>query len=130
MVIPIFSVLILIAGTLATANSKETIMPDDAQSIAKKAFVWGFPIVMNYKTMFSYAIDENSPDYKGPFNQVACEARLFTPDDKAVVTPNADTPYCMYWMDVRAEPVILSAPEMEPARSARSVGSSCSSRRI
>jgi len=91
-------------------------MPDDAQSIAKKAFVWGFPIVMNYKTMFSYAINENNPDYKGPFNQVACEARLFTPDDKAVVTPNADTPYCMYWMDVRAEPVVLSVPEMEPKR--------------
>ena len=88
----------------------------DAHSIAQRAFVFGFPIVMNYKTMYSYAADKKIPDFKGPFNEVACEARLFTPDDKAVVTPNADTPYCMFWMDVRAEPVVLSAPEMEPQR--------------
>jgi hypothetical protein len=108
--------LILLIAPINKAISQETLMPDDAQFIAKKAFVWGFPIVMNYKTMFSYAIDENNPDYKGPFNQVACEARLFTPDDKAVVTPNADTPYCMYWMDVRAEPVVLSVPQLGPER--------------
>jgi hypothetical protein len=112
----LFFTLILMIGPISTANSKQAHMPDDARSIPKKAFVFGFPIVMNYKTMFSYAIDKSNPDYKGPFNQVACEARLFTPDDKAVVTPNADTPYCMYWMDVRAEPVVLSAPDMEPER--------------
>ena len=115
-IITVLFALVLIIAPIATANSKETLMLDDAQSIAQRAYVWGFPIVMNYKTMYSYAIDKNNPDYKGPFNEVACEARLFTPADKAVVTPNADTPYCMYWMDVRAEPVVLSAPEMEPER--------------
>jgi hypothetical protein len=73
-------------------------------------------MVMNYKTMYNYVIDETSPEYKGPFNQVSCEARLFTLDDKAVVTPNADTPYCMFWMDLRAEPLVLTVPEMEPER--------------
>ena len=92
------------------------VTPVEAQSIAKEAFVYGFPIVMNYKTMYSYAVDEGSPDYKGPFNEVACEARLFTPADKAVVTPNADTPYCMYWLDVRSEPLVLSVPAMESER--------------
>jgi hypothetical protein len=61
-------------------------------------------------------IDEANPEYKGPFNQLSCVARLFTPDDKAVVTPNADTPYCMFWMDLRAEPLVLTVPEMEPGR--------------
>jgi hypothetical protein len=115
-VITIFVALALMIGPTSPTNSKETLMPEDVQSIAHKAFVWGFPIVMNYKTMYSYTIDKNSPDYKGPFNEVVCEARLFTPDDKAVVTPNADTPYCMYWMDVRAEPVILSVPVIESER--------------
>ena len=47
---------------------------------------------------------------------MSCEARLFTPDDKAVVTPNADTPYCMFWLDLRAEPQVLTVPEMEAER--------------
>ena len=97
-----------------TATSAVTI--DDVRAIAKEAYVYGFPMVMNYKTMYQYAIDKQSPDYKGPFNQVACEARLFTPEDKAVVTPNADTPYCMFWMDLRAEPLVLSVPDIEKER--------------
>ena len=73
-------------------------------------------MVMNYKTMYEYTVNTNSPDYKGPFNEVTCEARLFTPEDKAVVTPNADTPYCMFWMDLRSEPLVLSVPGMEAKR--------------
>jgi hypothetical protein len=92
------------------------ISAEAAQAIAQEAYVWGFPIVMNYKTMFNYVIDTDNPEYKGPFNQLSCAARLFTPNDKAVVTPNADTPYCMFWMDLRAEPMVLTVPEMEPER--------------
>jgi len=92
------------------------ITADEAKSIAREAYVYGFPIVMNYKTMWNYVLDKDSPEYKGPFNQLSCDARLFTPEDKAVVTPNADTPYCMFWMDARAEPLVLSVPEMEADR--------------
>lgn len=93
-----------------------TISAEAAQAIAQEAYIYGFPMVMNYKTLYNYAIDTQSPDFKGPFNQLSCVARLFTPDDKAVVTPNADTPYCMFWMDLRAEPLVLSVPEIEPER--------------
>jgi hypothetical protein len=97
-------------------RADEALTPDEAEAIAKEAYVYGFPMVMGYKTLYNYVIDTSNPDYKGPFNQVACEARLFTPADRAVVTPNADTPYCMFWMDLRAEPLILRVPEMEPER--------------
>jgi hypothetical protein len=33
-------------------------------------------MVMNYKTMWNHALDSESPDYKGPFNQMSCVARL------------------------------------------------------
>ncbi len=88
----------------------------EAKAIAKEAYVYGFPMVMNYKTIYNYVVDKANPDYKGPFNQLSCVARLFTPEDKAVVTPNADTPYCMFWIDLRAEPLVLTVPEMEPER--------------
>ena len=89
---------------------------EEAKAIAKEAYIYGFPMVINCKTVYDYVVNVNSPDYKGPFNQRSCEARLFTPDDKTVVTPNSDTPYCMLWMDLRAEPQVISVPEMEPER--------------
>ena len=92
------------------------VTPDEAEATAREAYVYGFPMVMGYKTLYAYTIDTSNPDYKGPFNEVSCAARLFTPADKAVVTPNADTPYCMFWLDLRAEPQVLSVPEMEPER--------------
>ncbi len=88
----------------------------EAKSIAKEAWVYGFPMVVNYKTLNMYTVDKSSPEYKGPLNYLWCEARVFTPADKAVVTPNADTPYCMFWGDLRAEPLVLTVPEMEADR--------------
>ncbi len=110
------SALIAAAALVLAACGSGELTPDEAQAIAKDAYIYGFPMVVNYKALYTYVIDETSPEYKGPFNQVGCEARLFTPDDKAVVTPNADTPYCMFWIDLRAEPMVLTVPEMEPER--------------
>ena len=92
------------------------VTPEEAKQIAKEAYIYGFPLVVNYKTMYMYAINENSPEYKGKFNEMSCEARLFTPEDKAVVTPNSDTPYCMFWVDLRDEPQIISVPDVEADR--------------
>ena len=88
----------------------------NVQEVARDAFIYGFPLVMNLKTVYDYSVNQGSPDYKGPFNEVSCEARLFTPADTAVVTPNSDTPYCMFWMDLRREPLVISVPDIEADR--------------
>jgi len=88
----------------------------EAQKIAKEAYIYGFPMVVNYKTMYMYAVNPQSPEYKGGFNVLKSEARVYTPEDKAVVTPNSDTPYGMGWFDLRAEPFVIHVPEMEPER--------------
>lgn len=106
----------LSAAFFAASARTATVAPEEAGAIARGAYIYGFPMVMNYKTLWNYVADEDGPEYKGPFNEVACEARLFTPRDRAVVTPNADTPYCMFWMDLRAEPLVLSVPEMDAER--------------
>ena len=90
--------------------------PDEAQAIAKEAYIYGFPMVVGYKAMNTYFVDQNSPEYRGAFNHLQCAARLYTPEDRAVVTPNADTPYCMLGIDLRTEPMVLTVPEMEPER--------------
>jgi hypothetical protein len=107
----------MIAALVACSPAgPDSVTSEEAEAIAREAYVYGYPMVMNYKTLYNYVIDTENPEYKGPFNQVSCEARLFTPDDRAIVTPNADTPYCIFWLDLRAEPQVLSVPEMEPER--------------
>ena len=107
---------VILAVIVGCGPAPDAITPEEAQTIAKDAYVYGFPMVMNYKTIYNYVIDTSNPEYKGPFNQLSCDARLFTPEDKAVVTPNADTPYCMFWLDLRVEPMVLTVPEMAPER--------------
>lgn len=109
-------VVFVLSYSVACTSSTPEITPDEARAIAKEAYVYGFPMVMGYKLMYAYTVNEQSPEYKAPFNHMGCEARLYTPEDKAVVTPNADTPYCMQYLDVREEPVVLSVPEVEPER--------------
>ncbi len=100
----------------ASFSNTEKLTASEAKTIAKEAYIYGLPMVLNYKTMYSYVIDKKSPEYKGNFNHLGCEARVFTPEDKAIVTPNSDTPYCMVWGDMRTEPLVLTIPEIEKER--------------
>ncbi len=89
---------------------------EETKAIAEEGFIYGLPIVMNYAVMYEYAIDRNSGQFKAPFNQILNEARVFTYKDTAVVTPNSDTPYSLMFMDLRAEPMVLSVPMVEKNR--------------
>jgi hypothetical protein len=88
----------------------------EAKAIAEEGFIYGLPIVMNYAVMYEYSVDKNSGQYKAPFNQINNEARVFTYKDTAVITPNSDTPYSILWLDLRAEPIVLSVPAVDKAR--------------
>jgi hypothetical protein len=88
----------------------------EAKAIAEEGFIYGLPIVMNYGVMYEYAVDRNSGQFKAPFNQIKNEARVFTYKDTAIVTPNSDTPYSFAWLDLRAEPIVLSMPVVEKGR--------------
>jgi hypothetical protein len=90
--------------------------PQEAQTIAEEAFIYGFPMVENYKTLYAYAIDEGGPQYKAPFNVLYNTARVYTPEDTTIVTPNSDTPYSFVTMDLRAEPIVLTVPPIEKDR--------------
>jgi hypothetical protein len=88
----------------------------EAAKIAEAGFIYGLPIVMNYGVMYEYVVDKMSGQYKGPFNTIVNEARVFTYQDTSVITPNSDTPYSMLWLDLRAEPIVISVPAVDPKR--------------
>jgi hypothetical protein len=90
--------------------------PAETKAIAEEAFIYGLPIVMNYAVMHEYAVDKGGPQFKAPFNKIKNEARVFTYEDTAIITPNSDTPYSFLWLDLRAEPMVLSVPAVEKER--------------
>ena len=55
-------------------------------------------------------------EFKGPWNTLSNTARVYTPDDKAIQTPNSDTPYSFLGADLRAEPLVLTVPAIEKGR--------------
>ena len=104
------------APATPATEAASSLTPEEARKIAKEAYIYSFPMIENYKTMYASSIDRNSPDYKAPFNRMASSATVFTPEDKVVVTPNSDTPYSFVELDLRAEPIVLSVPEIEKGR--------------
>jgi hypothetical protein len=82
----------------------------DTAKISEEAFVYGYPLVMNYGALYEMFVDKTSSQYRTGINQLYNEARVFTPADTAVVTPNSDTPYSFAALDLRAEPMVLCVP--------------------
>ena len=115
---PLTVVLISTAFAFSAHVAKAQDWPDirEAKAIAEEGFIYGLPIVMNYAVMYEYAVDKDSGQYKAPFNQIKNEARVFTYKDTAIITPNSDTPYSLAWLDLRAEPIVLSVPAVDPKR--------------
>jgi hypothetical protein len=107
----------LIAGLdSAPGKAQDKLAQGEVKQIAEEAYIYAFPMVMNYGTLYEYFIDKSSPAYKAPLNVLYNTARVYTPKDTTIVTPNSDTPYSFVCMDLRAEPYVLSAPEIEKSR--------------
>lgn len=104
---------VLLASTYVQAQQPSAA---EARAVAKEAYMYGFPIVDGYRIQYSYFVDTQNPEYKAPWNQIKNMPRVFTPDDKAVQTPNSDTPYSMVGMDLRAEPIVLTVPKIDKSR--------------
>jgi hypothetical protein len=94
----------------------QTVSPTEARAIAKEATIYGFPLVDSYRIQYSYFADRDSPEFKAPWNRIFNNARVYTPDDKAIQTPNSDTPYSFVGADLRAEPIVLTVPAVERGR--------------
>ncbi|MFA5958578.1 DUF1254 domain-containing protein [Hyphomicrobium sp.] len=88
----------------------------EAKDIAEEGFIYGLPLVMYYAVMQEFAVDKNSGQFKAPFNEIKSLHHVATPEDTAVITPNSDTPYSFIWLDLRAEPMVISVPMVKKDR--------------
>lgn len=110
-------------GTSAESRPQRESAPDESslslrqvRAIAKEAYVYGFPMVDNYRVLHAYFVDRGNPEFKGPWNQITSVARVYGPADKTIQTPNSDTPYSALGADLRAEPLVLTLPAIENDR--------------
>jgi len=98
------------------AGDRGEVSVEQVREIAKQAYIYGYPMVDNYRIQHSYFVDQQDPNYKGAWNQIHNVARVMTPADTAVQTPNSDTPYSFVGADLRAEPLVLDIPPIEAGR--------------
>ena len=113
------SALILVAVIIMASCSKQEGPVREAVSHKddyQQAYIYGFPMIAAYKAMYQFTIDKSNSQYKAPFNIIWNDSKTFTPADTAIVTPNADTPYSMVEMDLRAEPVVFCLPKVDKGR--------------
>ena len=94
----------LSAITIASPSEKET------RAIAKEAYLFTYPLVMNYRTMYMQAIKDD-----GEFGKWL-HLGSASPADTDIVTPNNDTPYSYAWLDLRAQPWVLTLPKIDEKR--------------
>jgi hypothetical protein len=111
----------LVGGALAVAltpaaMAQEKLAPGETAKIAEEAIVYGLPLVMNYGVFYGYFVDKSGPQFKAEPNHLYNTARVYTPQDTAIVTPNSDTPYSFVAMDLRAEPFVVCNPTIEKSR--------------
>jgi hypothetical protein len=78
--------------------------------------VYGFPLVDSYRVQHAFFVDAANAEDKGPWNTISNTARVYTPEDRTIQTPNSDTPCSSVGLDLRAEPIVLTLPRGDPRR--------------
>ena len=106
----------LLGAVAFTSVRAGDLTPSEARAIAKEAYIYGYPMVDGYRIQYAYCVNRENPEFKAPWNQLRNISRVFTPEDKAVQTPNSDTPYSMIGLDLRTEPMVLTVPPIEQGR--------------
>ena len=100
-------------ATPTSQNPMDSTMPTEATSIAEDAYIYAFPMMENYRTMYVQAIDRTAPGYAAPFNEFAHKTKLLGPEFKDIVRPNNDTMYSFAWLDLRAQSIVITVPEIK-----------------
>ena len=108
--------IIALVTTITSCSNNPTHEAVSHKDDYKQAYIYGFPMIAAYKALYQFNVDKTNSQYKGPFNTVVNDARVFTPKDTSVVTPNSDTPYSMLQADLRTEPVVFCVPKVEKKR--------------
>lgn len=82
----------------------------DLADIARDAYVFFFPMLMGYRYLFGSFLVPELPSHMTAMNTLGGKPQTLDHNFEDVISPNADTPYSMAGLDLRAEPMVLSVP--------------------
>ena len=101
---------------MSMANGTAAMTADEVRAITREAWLYAYAPLQGYQTMYNQTQNKAFGGYVGGFNKFRHYARSSTPADTDIVTPNNDTPYSWAWLDLRAEPMVLSLPAVAAPR--------------
>lgn len=102
--------LALSAAALQPAAGQEAMSADSIRAITKEAYIYAYPMIESYNTMYKQLANPAGREYVGGFGRFRHYSQAYTPENHDIVTPNNDTPYSWAWLDLRAEPWVVSVP--------------------
>lgn len=123
---------------LASCHQKKRLNETEITQIAKEAYIYGYPIVENYRNMYAGAIDTQNPNFVKPFNELALlpmpqyddvnmggteeaaengnEEKIQTLTERSPKPGTTDIVYGSAWLDLRREPVVVSIAPVDGKR--------------
>ena len=90
--------------------------PDEAAAIAEEAYVYAYPMLLGYAFFHRQILGPDTPE-KQAVNRFTHFRTLSSPTlNNTIPWINTDTLYSAAWLDLRAEPKVLTTPPFEPHR--------------
>ena len=90
--------------------------PDEAASIAEEAYLYAYPMLIGYGFFHRQILGPDAPRR----SRQSMAPRVFRRYDPTLNNTipwiNTDTLYSAVWLDLRAQPIVLSTPKLGPHR--------------
>jgi hypothetical protein len=103
---------ILLPATVTRAQT--SVSPQEAYDIGVEAYIYLYPLVlMDVSRRQLTNIEPGQMAGRGPMNTFSHIRAYPTADFREVVRPNFDTLYSTGWLDLTAEPMIVSVPDTQ-----------------
>ena len=99
------------SGVARVTGQVSALTQDQAHAIAVDAYVYFYPLVLMDLTRKQLTNIDEKESGKGPMNTFVNIPAYPPADFKAVVRANFDTLYSIAWLDLTAEPLVVSAPD-------------------
>jgi hypothetical protein len=94
------------------ARAEATISEQKVHTVGINAYLYFYPLItMDLTRKQSTNIEAGKEWGKGPMNEFTNVPTFPPADFRTVVRPNFDTLYSLAWLDLTAEPMIVSAPD-------------------
>ncbi len=107
-----FTAIIIAAGTQTVQAQQSDISPTLAREIATETYIWGYPlVVMTAVRKASTNVEDATSVYgRAPINQFVHTPTLVPAEYKDGNRANDDTLFDMAWLDLAAEPLVMTLP--------------------